>query len=597
MNLHSPTFRRVRFCILAILVAIPALLLWNLVDNYRFVTPQYDDLAFTEFYLDVQESESFPWDEALKSHNEHRVIFTRLGSMVITKLTGGDIDVFSKLTFFFMVFVAGGLIYLGRGVWKEAGALGWVALFVITLLLFTPVASYAWQWGFIFGNLVPWVSLVAGLLLLHSRMSFAALIPLLSLFAVCSTFSFGMGLLLFILFPLHAWLIGRLPSGKGRWISLGFWMGIAVLTISYAMGGIGDRLSETHEKAKGLTLVIQEPLLAVEFFFAVLGLPLGKGTVIPFAALAGCVGFVVFVVWLTSATTVVLRWRKQDASSRRDVAVWLTLGMAAIGSAGLITIGRLTRSGVLAESEHYVVTVVYGLVSAVALLLYYRAFFQRWIVVSLYACVILLSVINWNLGVQRMKWWLTQSYQRKVSVEFMDVFARADFPLLNDLPSAWDITKRMLPEGLAGDVKMAPGTDLSDYRILSPLKQHRGRFIDIHDGVARGFAQLYVGNEGLKRPADAVLFAWRPLDDTAEKWTLFDIAFPKPPRTYYRSPQEVKDDPEHFNSWEKKLSVERIKQASVRIRAYAFDGLSRRLRPIPGDFDLIDGEFTRVSVQ
>ena len=58
--------------------------------------------------------------------------------------------------------------------------------------------------------------------------------------------------------------------------------------------------------------------------------------------------------------------------------------------------------------------------------------------------MILLGAIGGNLGVPQMKLWKSESLRIRASMVFLNPFERDDFPLLNDFPASWGLTKRLL---------------------------------------------------------------------------------------------------------------------------------------------------------
>ena len=217
---------------------------------------------------------------------------------------------------------------------------------------------------------------------------------------------------------------------------------------AYALTGesVGESVTaeETAEhKARGMQLVLKDPVHAAWFCFSLLGNQFGQGTEFEYALLAPIAGGIVFLIIAAAWLVVIFRWR--DEEFRKASAPWLTLGIGAILSTGLIAAGRLTYSGVLAETAHYIITTVYGAVAAVFLLPLLASKFARLkpALPVMTGAFLVLQAANWSYGINLMKIWQSEDNQLIAATRFIDILEPAQLTNLNRFSDATGIVRRM----------------------------------------------------------------------------------------------------------------------------------------------------------
>ncbi|MEM0897549.1 MAG: hypothetical protein AAGJ79_11770, partial [Verrucomicrobiota bacterium] len=392
------------------LVLLPPLFTWFLIEEYRFKLPQSDDLSFIKFYHTAMD-DGIDWQEATSYHNEHRVVFNRLFYAGMFHLFDGDVRNFAMVTFFIVLAIGGCLLFLGRPVLRRFSQGHWLIGLLAMTALFTAAQGYAWQWGFVYANHLPWLSVTLGMTLLGiSRIPRSLGFFVAGLTAVAATLSFGMGLLAWVLLPIYTLLSPVFQSKRQAVVVLIPWILVGVACSAYALSGMGGKIapegSPADTELTGLRLALEDPVHAAWFCFSLLGNQLGQGTAFEFRHLAPAAGVVVFTIMAAAWVVVFARWK--DRSFRASCAPWLVLGSGAILATGLIAAGRLSASGILAQTPHYLLTTCYGVISAVFLLPLLVSGLPRvkpFLLPSLAGALSVLQVIKWKHGEQLMQWW------------------------------------------------------------------------------------------------------------------------------------------------------------------------------------------------
>ncbi len=574
--------------LLWLLVLVPPAITWFLIEEYRFKLPQSDDMGFVEFYQDTVDK-GLDWNKATAYHNEHRVVFNRLCYAAMFHWFDGDVRSIAIVTFVIALVIAMGVLWLGRPVIARYPRGGWIIAFLAMAALFTAAQGYAWQWGFIYANHLPWLSVVLGMVLLGFRRIPAWLSFFVAgLVAAAATLSFGMGLVAWVLVPVFAFLTGRFSSKRAAAFLLVPWFIVAVACSAYALSGMGERMSSGEDpgaEVRGLKMVLQDPVHAAWFCFALLGNQFGQGTEFEFATLAPLAGALIFLVIVMSWIVVLIR--RDDEEFRIACAPWLTLGLGVILSVGLIAVGRLSRSGILAEAPHYIITTCYGAVAAVFLLPLLATKMARLapllpVAASLFLA---LQVANWKYGIHRMKFWHTDNLQLIAAVRFIDVLEPGRLPNLHQYGDVTGILQRMRKDGQLDWIDFVPHDDasLDHLRVRHPLKpQWAALTRHSPDGLVEGYAYV----KGGTRPADAVVFSWRPDGAPESERKIFDVTFPRPPHDYFRRSWLRKENRAHYGRFEHALATDKLPRERLLIEAHVMNLETRNVRPMEGGFVL-----------
>lgn len=182
--------------------ALPAIWLVCLVNQYSVDVPYADDFTLAPFLVKALRCD-VGFADLFAQHNEHRYLLQRLLLMVFVRFAHGDL----RAQMFFSVFVcaltAMNLWFLLRRTLGVPVVTRLLILLLINLLLFSPVQAENWTWGFQFPVFLNNWLLTTGLVVMASHLRSALKFVTCAVIAVLATFSFGSGVLLWLLtFPL-----------------------------------------------------------------------------------------------------------------------------------------------------------------------------------------------------------------------------------------------------------------------------------------------------------------------------------------------------------------------------------------------------------
>ncbi len=188
---------------LATLLALSgALFVARLIWRYGVDIPYADEWLWTPFLSKAHEH-SLTVADFFKQHNEHRYFFPKLLLLILAPLTAGN----TKGAMFFSLGLAGmtsvALWYLLNRTVPTTTNKRLLLLALLNLVLFSPVQSENWMWGYQFVLFFSDLLLAAGICVSISRRSLRTKFFLCLALAAVATFSFGGGILAWPLtFPL-----------------------------------------------------------------------------------------------------------------------------------------------------------------------------------------------------------------------------------------------------------------------------------------------------------------------------------------------------------------------------------------------------------
>src|SRR4051794_7414842 len=152
---------------LKLLAFIPALAIAVAVWHWGVNVPFWDEWDLSTIFL-KQADGHLSLGALADFHNESRPLFPRLAFLVIGKLTHWNFKSFMAVTFLLACAIAYLLHRLRRKSFPTGSIRSAFLLLLTNLLLFSPVQSEIWFWGFLAALLVPAVCLVSVSLILDS---------------------------------------------------------------------------------------------------------------------------------------------------------------------------------------------------------------------------------------------------------------------------------------------------------------------------------------------------------------------------------------------------------------------------------------------
>ena len=582
------------------LLLLPIIYSWSLVEKYRFVVPHADDWSFVSYYADVVNGEG-SMEKTLDYVNEHRVVFHRLFFTAVYHLSGGDVRVFSVITFSFITFIFGGMLCLARPLIKRRPVMGWAAALLAVLSIYTPAQVYSLLMAFIYANYVPWVALVGGMLLWRSHLSVWIVFPAAALLTMFGNLCFMMGMLVWPALIPFILLNRRLAGSRARTrgILIALWCAIGVAINCFALAGVGESMSVEHDTARGLDLVLQKPWMAVSFGLNLLANHLSNGSDFERPVLGFAIGAAICVVLAAGLLVLLRKWR--DRELFEELLPFITLAGVAAASAAMITVGRITPSMILAHSFHYVVTCVYFLIGTVwvAAIIgsrlpswrntpkWWRCFFGTRTLAALAGALVVIHAINWKYGANQMRREFAIHQQEQTAMMFWEHLGNAHLYPLHKMPKISLAIMAIKQHGFLERIPCLPDLKLSNFRKLSDLSEFWGEVSRIEPTADGGYrASGFTHLKGMPRPADGVFFTWELAGDGDGdgEATIFDIAFPTVPEAYFRRAKRLKRSRAQSGDWSVKLRIDALPGDEVIVRAHSFDFEGKRLRTITGAY-------------
>lgn len=316
---------RWRDAALRVLALAPAVPLGLLVDRYGVDVPyndQWDELPLFQGAL----RGGLRLEDLWAPHNEHRILFPRLVFVALARLTHWNVRAEMAAIVALACVIAWSLQVLLRRTWPAERHWPLVVSFLVNLLVFSPIQHQNWLWGFQLQFLAP-IACFAGILALPPgwgprRWGAAA-----GALAVVSSFSLGSGFVTWLA-GLPLWLARAAPGRRGR-AALAFALGLGACLVLYLHGYAAPRHSFEQPS------LLERPGLYLTVFVGMLGQPVAVAFHKAWLAMAVASGAALLAAW----TLLVLRARQRRELSGPALA-WACLGAQALGSAGLIALGR-----------------------------------------------------------------------------------------------------------------------------------------------------------------------------------------------------------------------------------------------------------------
>lgn len=322
----------VRRCLLIILALLPAFYLFQLIAKYGVNVPYADEFTVAPL-LEKAHNQTLTFSDLFRQHNEHRYVFTRLILIAFAQLARGDL----RAEMFFSALLAGlsaiNLWIILRRTIPGPLEKTLVLIFLVNLLLFSPVQAENWMWGFQFVLLFCNFLFTAGLVVATSSLGLGKKFALCLLIAFVATFSFGGGVLLWALtFPIallthsEMTLKSRMAWGAA-WGSAGI-VSIALYFFGYVKPPYHPTIAASHNPADYFLYV--STFLGAHLSRAARGEPMFR---------AAAVGTVLLAV-LGFALVHAFRYRR-DLDLRRRLLPWFALGGYALLNALLAAAARI----------------------------------------------------------------------------------------------------------------------------------------------------------------------------------------------------------------------------------------------------------------
>lgn len=330
--MKGPDFKeRFRLFVVTGAAICPAFLIAWFVWTCSVDVPFWDEWALLPM-LQKSFTGELTWAELFEQHNEHRIFFPRLLYIAIAHLWGFNVVIPMFLNFllacviafsFFRVQLKTILLPLEHrlAIW-----------FLANLVLFTPFQSHAWLWGICVTNSIPLLALSLCLWVSYSSLTQTWKFLLCAGLSFFATFSTGNGMLTWALaFPLLFKADSWPRVFQRKWAML-LWITLAIgCATFYFKGYVKPTLHPS------LASAWDSPLVAMRYFLAFLGAPLGHGSGIIPQILSKFAGII--LLGLYGPLCAYVAWQRQYDLFERALP-WIVLGLYSLINAAAITIGR-----------------------------------------------------------------------------------------------------------------------------------------------------------------------------------------------------------------------------------------------------------------
>jgi hypothetical protein len=584
--------------VLAALI-LPGLFMTDLVRTYVVDTPFYDDFTFIEDWVRLKKGELHLGD-LFTAHMEHRVILPRFMALGLHIVFGRDLR-WQNITTLLLVWGSAGLLV--RIFLRSAGVTLRQAAFPLLLFSMLIFCAIQWQgllWPICFEIYIPLFTLALSIYLWQAMRNPAAALILAALSAVAGTTSFASGALTWVLMLPLFWVSRDDLDKRQRIRFVGAWLIMAAITLGLYTMNFKNAVPAQFAYGQGSEVTLHSDVdyfihnldKAATFLPAVLGGHLSRGLNLHNLYTAQQVGAVSLAALGLFG---VLAWiYRKEHRLLQDALPWFAIGGYSVGTAFMITVGRLwrSRSGSLAVDGRYASHAIPLSIALVALaFLFGRRFKDQrpWLAplgwVAGGALFMLVST-QWIYGSRMMEIWQQARLQGKALLHFTKVFPNKDFlgQVSGEAKYGADLILEMerlklLSEPLAESLDL-PQRHLAESK--ADLRPRLGQFRllqRLRDGtmIADGFAELPD-----RRPADLILFTWSPSPGVDRIFGLTTLD--RMPRYFaecsykdYEFCSVTTFGPADTSQWQPKISLATVPPEGATITAWAVDIQRRRV--------------------
>jgi len=425
-SMRSLDFVTIGFAVLAI---VPVILLLNLLLQNTVNVPYADQWAVTNTVI-KSATGTIGWQDLYAQHNESRKVFPRLIFIALAHLTHYNVNYEILVSFVMTCLISIVLFLLGVKTIYGMTRTHLFLLFITNLLLFTPAQYEAWMIGLSNVVFISIFCLTTSILVAFTQLSMRLKYAIGIGLALISTFSFANGLLLWVI-TLPVLIVANSTTSlvitiyRDRWLIL-VWLGAFCLTLfayfySYQKPAFHP----------SLTQALSEPGAVISYFFAFLGNPFAWGTKLDNPSFAVWIGAVLCGLFSLQIFYLLKNWQHQLL--QKQAIGWVMLGVYAILSAAITTVGRVGFGVEQSLSPRYVTFAIYLPIAIVHLLPIIRHHasgrlvkFPAWLnqfVLSTLTIFLLLHGLTFWYSTEQMVIWRQERLQAKTCLGLINVMA------------------------------------------------------------------------------------------------------------------------------------------------------------------------------
>jgi hypothetical protein len=504
-----------------ILVFLPALVLGILLLRYSVDVPFWDQWEPIALVTAVKHG-TLTFQDLWRQQNDSRHFFPRLIYIAMDLVGRGDVRYEMLAMFLLAVLVMWNVYNLGLRT-LPSGLARSLATVLAGLLIFSPIQWQNWLWGIQVIVFMPVACLTTAVVLCYSDLSAWSKLWVSSVLATMATYSNANGMICWVallcLVSMQFQSIGARLKAASVWIALAAANLTAYFYDFHQVGGETGKLSDSLEL----------PSKAIRCFLAFLGASLGSARGLADLKLAMIIGSVTVCVAIFVLYKL-LRNSKEPGILRRS-AGWLAIAGYSLGTAVILTAGRVRMAPKFLLDSRYTAFSLYLLVSLIFLLaiVYTHPGTNRWskkttwVVAMPVSAFIVLHILNsWN-AIAQMKELRIERLRAKGCLAFLNLVdspcqASELFWRLRELKQTANALDRLgfLHPGLikSTDLRMIGGDASSkQYGSLESL-------VAVGNGFYRASGWAFLPKRS--EPADGVLLSYKLPDGESPVFALAD---------------------------------------------------------------------------
>jgi hypothetical protein len=581
---------------LPILAALaPALVLLAAMVPLRVPVPYLDQWSFVAQYEDWVAG-NFGWSNLFAKEGDHPAAVGRIIYFAVLQWMRGNVAVLPLLNWLLSAVVAWCVWLFVRRGWSDDRVAQGLLMFIASLTIFNAAQGGVWIWDCTYQSYLPGSCLAFGLVLLSkSELSWWRL-GLAAFLSVIATFSYAAGFLVGFLLVLPIWHNLR----SSRLLVAGVWLTFHGLVALLMLKGFGQA-KYFHETPVSIALLIEHPLIRLQFVMVLLGQMLGKGLIFEPLTVSLALGSLLFALFC--ACVIVLFCRRGNRELLTNSLPWVVFGCYGILHSVLVSIGRLhdslTNKDALAErvmAERFIVFSLFsvlGTVLLVATIIRHGDLGEmqrRWITKlsgPLLTLIIVAAAVNWEAGYQLMKMENRLMKQDRAMLSFGSLI-KADPDRLwnrklkfNTVPYA----KLLSSMGRLPGVKFVHDQRLKSIQPRKPAKAKGAQFnkpVLLPNGAWELSGLCPCSRAHSVDLPDLIIITSQLADDGVADELILAVATPVLPETFFERESQRRRYPQHFFGWRQTIDSSSLPSGKVVLRAYTFDHDAQRLELIDG---------------
>lgn len=556
-----------------ILSLIPIVALAALIHAFAVNVPFWDEWILSDVLIKYREG-TLGWDDIFRQHNESRKIFPKLFMLAIADFAHGDVRVMMWTSFLFVCAIAACLFILERKSGLQWSGVQGPAFALTMLVLFSPVQWENWLWGIQMIVFVPFLCIVASLVLFQSRSKVAVKVLLAMGLSTFATFSFANGLLCWmLLFPALLLLLKNEERRLAKGLAVTWIAGFALNVLVYFWG------YEKPGEHPSLGFFLLHPLESCLYFLNFLGAPFCFGLpVLRFEAAFLSAALLLPAFILLGGVTL-----KQPIIREQSVP-WIVIGFYAIACDLLCVVGR---SGFHFQQASALRYTTFSLTLAIAVIhlaaiawtntdiLKRSGPATRRCLLSIPILLTGLLVLSSLNGAWQMAYLKQQRRHMKAMLIFAGILPQK--PLTHFLAASLpDLIRRADKLGRFG---LLHPKMLESPRVPSPQADVRGELTDLRQEPTGKYTASIWAQTPHGKVADMVVLSWEGPKQEPYFFKLATPGYSMRPRTPWAPLPESKQ-------WSCQFLPAELPPGVLQIRAWAVDADTGGFFPLQGSFEV-----------